>query len=69
MGSPFDVLRRKYVKLLHEKTERNVIVYYSGFLQKPELRGDNAVNDNDKNGLMTAVNGLDPELGLDLISR
>lgn len=67
MGSPFDVLRRKYVRLLHEKTGRNVIVYYSGFLQKPELRADNAVNDNDKNGLMTAVNGLDTSLGVDLI--
>lgn len=67
MGSPFDVLRRKYVQLLHKKTGRNVIVYYSGFLQKPELRADNAVNDNDKNGLMTAVNGLDTSLGLDLI--
>lgn len=67
MGSPFDVLRRKYVQSLHEKTGRNIIVYYSGFLQKPELRADNAVNDNDKNGLMTAVNGLDPSKGLDLI--
>lgn len=67
MGSPFDVLRRKYTKQLHEYTGRNVIVYYSGFLQKPELKADNAVNDNDKNGLMTAVNDLDPTLGLDLI--
>jgi hypothetical protein len=67
MGSPFDVLRRKYVRELHEYTGRNVIVYYSGFLQKPELRANNAVNDNDKNGLMTAVNGLNTDLGLDLI--
>jgi len=67
MGSRFDVLRRKYVQSLHEKTGRNIIVYYSGFLQKPELRAENAVNDNDKNGLMTAVNGLDSSKGLDLI--
>lgn len=67
MGSPFDVLRRKYIRQLHEYTGRNVIAYYSGFLQKPELKGSNAVNDNDKNGLMTAVNGLDTSLGLDLI--
>ena len=26
---------KKYVGLLHEKTERNVIVYYSGFLSTP----------------------------------
>jgi hypothetical protein len=67
MGSPFDVLRRKYIQQLHEYTGRNVIAYYSGFLQKPELKASNAVNDNDKNGLMTAVNGLDVSLGLDLI--
>lgn len=67
MGSPFDVLRRKYIRQLHEYTGRNIIVYYSGFLQKPELKGNNAVNDNDKNGLMTAVNGLNTDLGLDLI--
>lgn len=67
LGSPYDILRRKYVKALHEHTGRNVIVYYSGFLQKPELRGNIAVNDNDKNGLMTAVNGLNTDLGLDLV--
>jgi len=67
MGSPFDVLRRKYIRELHEYTGRNVIAYYSGFLQKPELNINNAVNDNDKNGLMTAVNGLNTDLGLDLI--
>lgn len=67
LGSPYDVLRRKYIKELQSYTKRNVIVYYSGFLQKPELGRHNAVDDNDKNGLMTAVNGLDPSIGLDLI--
>ena len=67
LGSPFDILRRKYVKELSEYTERNVICYYSGFLNKPELKANVAVNDNDKNGLMTAINGLDVEKGLDLI--
>lgn len=67
LGSPFDVLRRKYVKELFEYTNRNVICYYSGFLQKPELGTNNAVNDNDKNGLMTTINGLDTTKGLDLI--
>lgn len=67
LGSPYDVLRRKYVHDLHKYTGRNVIVYYSGFLQKPELGRRNAVDDNDKNGLMTAVNDLDTSLGLDLI--
>lgn len=67
LGSPFDILRRKYVKNLSEYTGRNVVCYYSGFLQKPELGAGVAVNDNDKNGLMTAINGLSPDAGLDLI--
>lgn len=67
LGSPFDILRRKYIKELSEHTGRNVICYYSGFLQKPELGPAVAVNDGDKNGFMTTINGLDVSLGLDLI--
>lgn len=67
LGSPFDILRRKYIKELHNYTNRNIICYYSGFLQKPELGTNNAVNDHDKNGLMTTINGLDTSIGLDLI--
>lgn len=48
-------------------TGRNTICYYSGWLQKPEVGVANAVNDNDKNGLMTTINGLDIKKGLDLI--
>jgi len=67
LGSPYDILRRKYIKDLADYTKRNVICYYSGFLQKPELGASNAVNDSDKNGFMTNINGLDTSLGLDLI--
>lgn len=67
LGSPQDILRRKYVSLLSDYTKRNVICYYSGWLQKPEIGGIAAVNDNDKNGLMTTINGLDISKGLDLI--
>jgi hypothetical protein len=67
IGSPYDILRRKYVKEFAEYTGRNVICYYSGWLQKPEIGGASAVNDNDKNGLMTTINQLDTSLGLDLI--
>ena len=67
LGSPYDILRRKYIKDLAEYTKRNVICYYSGFLQKPELGASNAVNDSDKNGFMTTINGLDTSKGLDLI--
>lgn len=67
LGSPYDILRRKYIKDLADYTKRNVICYYSGFLQKTELGASNAVNDSDKNGFMTTINGLDTSLGLDLI--
>jgi hypothetical protein len=66
LGSPHDVLRRKYLKKLHEVTQRNVIVYCSGWLQKPGAPGA-GINDDDKNGFMNTVNGLDKSLGLDLV--
>lgn len=64
-GSTYDYIRRKYLKELHEMTGRNVIVYYSGWLQKPNVVGT-SINDNDKNGLMTTIKGLDRSKGLDL---
>ncbi len=67
LGSPCDILRRKYVKTMSDFTKRNVICYYSGWLQKPEIGPACAVNDNDKNGLMTTINNLDVSKGLDLI--
>ena len=67
LGSPFDILRRKYIADLARYTKRNVICYYSGWLQKPELGMAAAVNDTDKNGLMTTINGLDVSKGLDLV--
>jgi ClpP class serine protease len=66
MGSPFDVLRRKYIKELHKHTGRNVICYYSGWLQKKGIE-EVAVNDSDKNGLMTVITGLNVKKGLDLV--
>lgn len=70
-GSTHDLIRRKYLKELHEKTGRNVIVYYSGWLQKADLarKGgiDMGLNDSDKNGFMAVIHGLDRSKGLDLI--
>lgn len=63
--NPLDSIRRKYLAIMYEYTGRNVIAYYSGFLQKPQ--GDVAINDNDKNALMQAVYGLDKTKGLDII--
>ena len=61
-----DSVRRKYLKQLHGKTDRNVIAYYSGWLQKPGI-GNANICDDDKNGFMAAVHGLDRRKGLDLI--
>ncbi|HQO35546.1 MAG TPA: S49 family peptidase, partial [bacterium] len=65
-GSVHDVIRRKYLLQLHQLTNRNVIIYYSGWLQKRNLEGVE-VNDADKNGFMTVVHQLDRGKGLDLL--
>lgn len=69
--TPQDTVRRKYLKQLSDLTNRNTIIYYSGWLQKPELQSRAAihfsVNDSDKNGFMSAISGLDKSKGLDLI--
>lgn len=66
LQGPLDRVRRKYLILLHKKTGRNIIAYYSGWLQKPNL-SQLMINDEDKNGFMSAVHGMDRNLGLDLI--
>jgi len=70
-GSTFDVIRRKYLSKLHELTGRNVIIYYSGWLQKGDLQKQGysgfSLNDSDKNGFMAVIHQLDKSLGLDLI--
>lgn len=65
-GSTHDIVRRKYLKRLQRLTGRNVIIYYSGWLQKPGTNGAH-VNDADKNGFMTVTHKLDRSKGLDLI--
>jgi len=61
-----DLVRRKYLSQLNQHTGRNVIAYYSGFLSKPSVWGME-INDEDKNGFMMAVHGMDKSKGLDLI--
>lgn len=69
-GSTHDITRRKYLGQLHEFTGRNVIVYYSGWLQKSVLQPQGAIgfeiDDNDKNGFMTVIHNLERSKGLDL---
>lgn len=65
-ANPFDIVRRKYISSLFKKTQRNIIAYYSGWLQKPNS-ADVIINDKDKNAFMVNVHNLDRDLGLDLI--
>ncbi len=65
-GSAQDIVRRKYLGLLSERTGRNTIIYYSGWLQKNNSLALQ-VNDADKNGFMTVIHKLDRSKGLDLV--
>lgn len=65
-SSAFDRVRHKYLKRLTAHTGRNVIAYYSGFLSKPGIEGIQ-ITDEDKNGFMLGIHGLDRSKGLDLI--
>lgn len=64
--SPLDLVRRKYIKELNQYTRRNIIVYYSSWLSKPNATNLN-ISDLDMEGFMNAVKGLDCSCGLDLI--
>lgn len=61
-----DTVRRKYLRQVSLLTDRNVIAYYSGWLQKPKS-ADTAVNDKDKTGFMLTIHKMDKSKGLDLI--
>ena len=65
-GSTHDQVRRHYLADLNDVTGRNVIAYYSGWLQKPGIQGA-SIGDADKNGFMTVIHGLDRDMGLDLV--
>ncbi len=63
-----DDVRRKYLNLLYQKTQRNIICYYSWRLQKPQSNSiDMSINDDDKNWFMNAVYWLNREQWLDII--
>lgn len=60
-----DELRSKYLDKLSKLTGRNVIAYYSAWLQG---RTDNIdINDSDITGFMNAIKAMDCSKGLDLI--
>lgn len=55
----------KYVRKLHQKTGRNIIVYYSSWLTLDE--DEISIDAMDKNGFMNLIKDLDKTKGLDLI--
>lgn len=58
-------MRLKYLETMHEYTGRNIIAYYSGWMQ--HHLGNVGIDDSDKNAFMQVVHGLDRTKGLDLI--
>ena len=59
-------VRVRYAQHLNKITGRNIITYYSGWLQKPKTPGME-VNDLDTNALMSVIHGLERKKGLDLV--
>lgn len=55
----------KYAKELYEKTGRNVIIYYSGWLTVDE--NEISIDSMDKNAFMNLIDGLDESEGVDII--
>lgn len=64
-----DTVLKKYLTKLNEYTSRNVIIYYSGWLQSAEPLPPLATSltDFDITGFMGACNGLEHDKGLDLL--
>ena len=56
----------KYIKKYSQMVDRNVIIYYSGWLNNTEPEKMTSINDLDKNAFMSVINGLDKSKGLDL---
>lgn len=69
LANPIEYLDNKRQELLaaiSNKTQRNVITYYSAWLTKPNLANLD-IGDGDKNAFMQAIYRMDKSKGLDLI--
>ena len=66
--SPFDFVRRKYIARLHQLTGRNVIVYATKWTQGQVSDPESiSITEEDMQGFMEVIHGLNPALNLDLI--
>jgi ClpP class serine protease len=64
-GDAAQIIRLKYIRALEKHTGRNVITYYSGWLQKHDPYTE--IEDNDVSGFVDAIHELDTNIGLDII--
>lgn len=64
--SAISAVRGKYLQIMRKYTKRNIIAYYSAFLQKRDSQKA-GIDDGDKNAFMQAIYGLKKCEGLDLI--
>jgi len=64
-----DGVRQQKIEEYAQHVNRNVICYYSGWLQRqdPSTAYLVQITDDDKHGFMNVLHGLDPSLGLDLV--
>lgn len=63
-SSSYDVVRHRYLRQFHDRTGRNVVCYYSGWLGG-SVPGT-SISDEDKNGFMCCFSQMDFSKGLDL---
>ena len=55
----FDAVRRKYLAALYQHSNRNVILYAAGWVQKPDAPpGLTSINDEDLHAFMEVTHGL-----------
>lgn len=62
-----DIIRNNHIKMLAAKRGRNVICYYSGWLQDLQRSSYCSLSDSDMEGFMTNIHGFDRNKGLDLV--
>ena len=65
--NPYHTVMTRYMRKLHEKRGRNIIAYYSGWLQRGGDADSIAITEVDKNAFMAVVHKLDFSKGLDLL--
>ena len=64
--NPHDAVRHRYLREFAERTGRNVVAYYSGWLQKAGYHNAVSIDDEDKSGFMACFYKMDFSKGLDL---